>query len=214
VSRGTPAIQPAENSLQVFCFAHSPSLSIWALRHWLALLYSFPLRCQLLVARDGYGYFGIGLHNEKMRGLDTGRRAASQDNTNPKGEDTGLGQSSSSSDLGQDDGPPLRREEDAVEDAITPGPIRRTASWKDLPRKDQLLVITLARLSEPLVQTSIQSYMFYQLKWFDSTLPDSVISSQAGILQYVVPLLHSVTMPMPVLTPSITAARASRPPSF
>lgn len=24
--------------------------------------------------------------------------------------------------------------------------------------------------------------MFYQLKWFDPTLPDSVISSQAGIL--------------------------------
>lgn len=28
----------------------------------------------------------------------------------------------------------------------------------------------------------LQSYMFYQLKWFDSTLPDSVISSQAGLL--------------------------------
>ena len=24
--------------------------------------------------------------------------------------------------------------------------------------------------------------MFYQLKWFDPTLPDSVISSQAGVL--------------------------------
>ncbi len=31
-----------------------------------------------------------------------------------------------------------------------------TVSWKDLPRKDQLIVITLARLSEPLVQTSLQ----------------------------------------------------------
>ena len=29
-------------------------------------------------------------------------------------------------------------------------------SWRDLPRKDQLVVITLARLSEPLVQTSLQ----------------------------------------------------------
>ena len=29
-------------------------------------------------------------------------------------------------------------------------------SWGDLPRKDQLIVITLARLSEPLVQTSLQ----------------------------------------------------------
>ena len=62
-----------------------------------------------------------------------------------------------------------------------------TASWRDLPRREQLVVITLARLSEPLVQTSIQSYMFYQLKWFDPSLPDSVISSQAGILQCVIP---------------------------
>lgn len=60
-----------------------------------------------------------------------------------------------------------------------------TVSWRHLPHKDQLLVITLARLSEPLVQTSIQSYMFYQLKWFDSTLPDPIVSSQAGILQCV-----------------------------
>lgn len=64
----------------------------------------------------------------------------------------------------------------------------RAVSWKDLPRKDQLFVITMTRLSEPLVQTSIQSYMFYQLKWFDPTLPDSVISGQAGVLQYVPPL--------------------------
>jgi hypothetical protein len=28
--------------------------------------------------------------------------------------------------------------------------------WRDLPRKKQLVVITLARLSEPLVQTSLQ----------------------------------------------------------
>ncbi|KAI1331762.1 MFS general substrate transporter [Xylariaceae sp. FL0255] len=59
---------------------------------------------------------------------------------------------------------------------------KSVVSWKDLPRKDQLLVITLARLSEPLTQTSLQSYMFYQLRWFDPSLPDSAISSQAGIL--------------------------------
>jgi hypothetical protein len=29
-------------------------------------------------------------------------------------------------------------------------------AWRDLPRKDQLAVITLARVSEPLVQTSLQ----------------------------------------------------------
>lgn len=55
-------------------------------------------------------------------------------------------------------------------------------AWRDLPRKKQLIVVTLTRLSEPLVQTSLQSYMFYQLKWFDPSLSDSVISSQAGIL--------------------------------
>jgi hypothetical protein len=32
----------------------------------------------------------------------------------------------------------------------------KMVGWRDLPRKDQLVVITLARLSEPLVQTSLQ----------------------------------------------------------
>ncbi|PSR97619.1 major facilitator superfamily domain-containing protein [Coniella lustricola] len=63
-----------------------------------------------------------------------------------------------------------------------PSKQKEAVSWNDLPHKQQLLVIVLTRLSEPLVQTSLQSYMFYQLKWFDPALPDSVISSQAGIL--------------------------------
>ncbi|KAF0321894.1 putative membrane protein [Colletotrichum asianum] len=71
-----------------------------------------------------------------------------------------------------------REEEELLKPPEKPKPI----AWRDLPQKQQLLVITLTRLSEPLVQTSLQSYMFYQLKWFDPTLPDSVISSQAGIL--------------------------------
>lgn len=56
-------------------------------------------------------------------------------------------------------------------------------SWMSLPHKRQLAVLTAARLSEPLVQTSLSSYMFYQLKSFDQSLPDSVIASQAGIMQ-------------------------------
>ena len=32
----------------------------------------------------------------------------------------------------------------------------KSISWRDLPRKDQLIAITLTRLSEPLVQTSLQ----------------------------------------------------------
>jgi hypothetical protein len=33
---------------------------------------------------------------------------------------------------------------------------KKPVAWKDLPRKDQLIIITLARLSEPIVQTSLQ----------------------------------------------------------
>ncbi|KAI1194676.1 major facilitator superfamily domain-containing protein [Nemania serpens] len=61
-------------------------------------------------------------------------------------------------------------------------PSNHVVGWRDLPKKDQLLVITLARLSEPLTQTSLQAYMFYQLRWFDPTLSDAVISRQAGFL--------------------------------
>lgn len=60
-----------------------------------------------------------------------------------------------------------------------PGPV----SWKDLPNKKQLAILTMARLSEPLTQTSLQAYMFYQLKSFNPDLSDSTISAQAGILQ-------------------------------
>ncbi|KAI9754392.1 MAG: hypothetical protein M4579_004730 [Chaenotheca gracillima] len=56
-------------------------------------------------------------------------------------------------------------------------------TWSSLPRKGQLAILTIARLSEPLTQTSLQAYMFYQLRSFDPSLSDSTISGQAGILQ-------------------------------
>lgn len=59
----------------------------------------------------------------------------------------------------------------------------KPVTWSSLPKKGQLAILTLARLSEPLTQTSLQAYMFYQLKSFDPSLPDSTISTQAGILQ-------------------------------
>jgi MFS family permease len=59
----------------------------------------------------------------------------------------------------------------------------KPVSWKSLPRKDQLFILTMARLSEPLTQTSLQSYMFYQLRSFSPSAPDSTISYQAGMLQ-------------------------------
>ncbi|WPH02642.1 Hypothetical protein R9X50_00550700 [Acrodontium crateriforme] len=59
-------------------------------------------------------------------------------------------------------------------------------SWSSLPKKGQLAILTLARLSEPLTQTSLQSYMFYQLKSFtlaDGSDPsDSTVARQAGVL--------------------------------
>ncbi|KAF5010023.1 hypothetical protein FDECE_3802 [Fusarium decemcellulare] len=66
---------------------------------------------------------------------------------------------------------------------LPPEPKRNeSVAWSDLPQKQQLFIITLARMSEPLVQSSLQAYMFYQLKWFDPDLPDSTISAQAGVL--------------------------------
>lgn len=56
-------------------------------------------------------------------------------------------------------------------------------SWSDLPSKRQLCILTMARLSEPLTQTSLQAYMFYQLKYFNPSLSSSTISAQAGMLQ-------------------------------
>ncbi|KAK5166967.1 uncharacterized protein LTR77_007696 [Saxophila tyrrhenica] len=65
-------------------------------------------------------------------------------------------------------------------------PTAKQVSWSDLPRKSQLTILTLARLSEPLTQTSLQSYMFYQLKSFPladgSTPSDGTVAKQAGIL--------------------------------
>lgn len=77
----------------------------------------------------------------------------------------------------------------SVERTPTATPLERqektkeVVTWMSLPHKRQLAVLTAARLSEPLVQTSLQSYMFYQLKSFDKSLPDSTIASQAGIMQ-------------------------------
>ncbi|KAL1964590.1 hypothetical protein VTN77DRAFT_6764 [Rasamsonia byssochlamydoides] len=77
-----------------------------------------------------------------------------------------------------------RTERDATtKDADAPPDEKKPVTWSDLPNKGQLTILTLARLSEPLTQTSLQSYLFYQLKSFDPSLPDSTISAQAGMLQ-------------------------------
>lgn len=55
-------------------------------------------------------------------------------------------------------------------------------TWMSLPHKGQLAVLTIARLSEPLSERSLAAYMFFQLKWFDPSVPDSTIASQGGLL--------------------------------
>lgn len=66
-------------------------------------------------------------------------------------------------------------------------------SWSALPRKDQLFVMTMARLSEPLTQTSLGSYLYYQLQSFDRSLPQATISYQAGIIQAAFPFAQFLT---------------------
>ncbi|KAK4508105.1 hypothetical protein PRZ48_001843 [Zasmidium cellare] len=76
--------------------------------------------------------------------------------------------------------------DDEGEPAIPKDKDDQPVSWSSLPKKSQLAILTLARLSEPLTQTSLQSYMFYQLKSFKnpdgSTPSDSTVASQAGLL--------------------------------
>lgn len=69
----------------------------------------------------------------------------------------------------------------------------KPVTWAALPRKEQLLVLTLARLSEPLTQTSLGSYIYYQLRSFDPSLPDSRISSQAGVIHAAFPAAQFLT---------------------
>lgn len=70
---------------------------------------------------------------------------------------------------------------------------KAAVGWMDLPKKGQLAILTLARLSEPLTQTSLTAYMFYQLKSFDPSLPESAIAAQAGMLQASFPAAQFLT---------------------
>lgn len=56
-------------------------------------------------------------------------------------------------------------------------------TWMSLPRKDQLAILFLCRMVDFLQVASLQAYVFYQLKSFDSSLTNAQISNQAGILQ-------------------------------
>ncbi|KAI5859220.1 major facilitator superfamily domain-containing protein [Tricharina praecox] len=65
-------------------------------------------------------------------------------------------------------------------------PIPAPASWLTLPHKRQLFVLALCRLSEPLTNTSLLSYLYFLIESFHSpgTAPPSAatIARRAGIL--------------------------------
>jgi MFS family permease len=80
-----------------------------------------------------------------------------------------------------------------IDDVEQASPADQPVSWSALPRKDQLLVLMLARLSEPLTQTSLGAYLYYQLQSFDPSLPESTISYQAGIIGAAFPATQFMT---------------------
>ena len=61
-------------------------------------------------------------------------------------------------------------------------PTPSKVTWSSLPKKRQLAILTLARLSEPLSATSASAYVFHQLEFFNPDLSASAISRRVGIL--------------------------------
>lgn len=57
------------------------------------------------------------------------------------------------------------------------------ASWASLPNKTQVILLLLVKFSELAYRSSTRTYLYSQLKWFDPSLPDSVVSTQAGTIQ-------------------------------
>jgi MFS family permease len=82
--------------------------------------------------------------------------------------------------LRYNDAPSIEAHKDAEE--LPPPP----SSWLALPHKKQLFILTLCRLSEPLTQTSLLSYLYFFLESLhspDEPSPSSAtISRRAGIM--------------------------------
>ncbi|KAK1974142.1 major facilitator superfamily transporter [Colletotrichum cereale] len=58
-----------------------------------------------------------------------------------------------------------------------------SSSWRTMPHKDQLLVLCLSRMSEPITRMSFSTYIYYQLQSLDPTLPSAEIVRQATWMQ-------------------------------
>ncbi|KAK5704082.1 hypothetical protein LTR97_003095 [Elasticomyces elasticus] len=56
-------------------------------------------------------------------------------------------------------------------------------TWSNMPNKTQLAILAGSRFVDFFQMAALQTYMVHQLKSFDPTLPDAIISHQAGVLQ-------------------------------
>lgn len=54
-------------------------------------------------------------------------------------------------------------------------------NWKSLPHKDQLAVLTLSRIVDFFQMVSFQTTCYYQLKAFDPSVSEQVLSWQTGV---------------------------------
>ncbi|KAJ5057390.1 major facilitator superfamily domain-containing protein [Bipolaris maydis] len=66
-------------------------------------------------------------------------------------------------------------------------------SWAALPRKGQLLVLCMIRITEPITVFCLNSYIFYQLRYLDPNSPDDEIIRQASSLRSVYMLAQCVS---------------------
>ncbi|KAI1311778.1 major facilitator superfamily domain-containing protein [Xylaria venustula] len=70
---------------------------------------------------------------------------------------------------------------------------QQDVAWSDLPNKGQLAIVCLARFSQPVVRTSISTYVFYQLQSLDPDKPPDAIVRDAALLQTVFTLAQGCT---------------------
>jgi MFS family permease len=74
-----------------------------------------------------------------------------------------------------------------------PGKPPAAPSWASIPNKVQLLIVCSVRIVDFFQQAALQAYMYYQLKSFSPSAPESQISFEAGVLQGVFTLAQVFT---------------------
>lgn len=55
------------------------------------------------------------------------------------------------------------------------------ASWRNLPRKDQLAILTVCRVVDFIQIASFQTVCYYQLRSFDQSLTEETLAWQTGM---------------------------------